>query len=304
MTPLPSPYSGVVNSTGIDTFWVEVPLAGMASSSFPVTASLGNTSATITFYAPQLTFARPAIKDASGNVLTWSPVIQDPDENSKGEKFYHKLGSDVDYNVIVINPVTGALCTECSFPIDVLDASNGIVGTVAQFVDGVALVRIRSTTEYATEAASMVVGSIENNAIAAPYGNMHFVDADEAQDDWGDVEQSGEEIGTEPGEDNGSEGDSGKTGSSSSNGMSSSSSYADDDFASPSFHIEMTGPFEFKIVMNEDVSDIKKSYVIMDLQGRVLLQGSIDAQETLVPALSKGSYIVKVGLGHRRVNIR
>lgn len=97
---------------------------------------------------------------------------------------------------------------------------------------------------------------------------------------------------------------SGKAGSSSSKSVKSSSSYADDDFASPSFHIEMTGPFEFKIVMNEDVSDIKKSYAVMDLQGRVLLQGSIDAQETLVPALSKGSYIVKVGLGHRRVNVR
>ena len=298
MTPLPSPYSGVVNPTGIDTFWVEVPLAGLASGTQKVTASVGNTSATITFYAPQLTFARPATKDSSGKVLTWNPVIQDPDENSKGGKFYHKLRSDVDFNIIAVNPVTGAICAECNFSIDIIDASNGIVGTVAHFVDGVALVRIRSTTEYATEAASMVVASIENNAIAAPYGNMHFVDADETQDDWGDVEQSGEEIGTEPGE------DSGKTGSSSSNGVNSSSSYADDDFASPSFHIEMTGPFEFKIVMNEDVSDMKKSYAVMDLQGRVLLQGSIDAQETLVPALSKGSYIVKVGLGHRRVNVR
>ena len=76
------------------------------------------------------------------------------------------------------------------------------------------------------------------------------------------------------------------------------------EFASPSFRIEMTGPFEFKIVMDEEVSSIKKSYAVMDLQGRVLLQGAIDAQETLVPALSKGSYIVKVGIGYRRVNIR
>ena len=42
----------------------------------------------------------------------------------------------------------------------------------------------------------------------------------------------------------------------------------------------------------------------MDLQGRVVRQGAIDGAETLVPALKSGSYVVKVGLGYRRVNIR
>lgn len=175
MTPVVTPYAGVVNETGIDTLWVEVPLAGIASSSQTVTATVGNTSATITFYAPVLTFAEPATKDSEGNVLTWNPVLKDPDYKEDGSsEYYHWVGADVDLYVVVVNPATGDLCRECNFPIDFLDASNGIVGDVSQFDDGVALVRIRSNSEYVDEAASVTVGSIENNTITAPYGNMRF----------------------------------------------------------------------------------------------------------------------------------
>lgn len=47
-----------------------------------------------------------------------------------------------------------------------------------------------------------------------------------------------------------------------------------------------------------------KTYAVMDLQGRIVRQGAIAGTETLVQNLRAGSYIVKVGLGHRRVNIR
>ena len=175
MTPVVTPYAGVVNETGIDTLWVEVPLAGIVGSSQTVTASVGNTSATITFYAPVLTFAEPATKDSEGNVLTWNPVLKDPDYKEDGSsEYYHWVGADVDLYVVVVNPATGDLCRECNFPIDVLDASNGIVGNVSQFDDGVALVRIRSNNEFSDETASVTVGSIENNTITAPYGNMRF----------------------------------------------------------------------------------------------------------------------------------
>jgi fibro-slime domain-containing protein len=318
ISPLPSPYSGVVNATGIDTIWLEVPLAGMTSDSVEVKASVGNTSATITYYLPQLTFARPATKDSAGNVLTWNPVTQDPDVDSKERKFYHKLNADVDFNVIAINPATGALCTECKFLIDIISASDGIVGQITSFANGVAQVRIRSNKEYVESAASMVVGAIENNAIATPYGNMHFVDADEAQDEWGDVEQSGEEIGTEPSEESGkdkdsegdSEDDSGKgsgkdSGKEGDSGDDSDDDDSDDDieYAKPSFHIEMTGPFEFKIVMDESVPAKARAYAVMDLQGNILRQGEIESSGTIVEGLNYGSYVVKVGLGHHRVNI-
>ncbi|MBR4916819.1 MAG: fibro-slime domain-containing protein [Fibrobacter sp.] len=176
--PLATPYAGSVNPTGIDTFWLEVPLAGLSAGSMPVTASVGNTSATITFHAPTITFAEPATKDSLGNVLTWNPVIQDPDFEADGvTEYFHWVGSDVDFYLIVSNPVTGALCTECTFPIDISDASPGIVvaeGFPVMVAEGVWLVRIRSNVEYEVNAASMVAAAIENNAIAAPYGNMHF----------------------------------------------------------------------------------------------------------------------------------
>ena len=173
-TPLTTPYSGTVNPTGIDTLWVEVPLAGLASGTQEVTASVGNTSAKLTFYAPTITFAEPATKDSLGNVLTWNPVTQDPDTDADGDEYFHWVSADVDFYVIAMNPITNSVCKECSFVLDVIDASNGIVSQVSPFNEGVALVRIRSNVEYSTTAASMVVAALDNNAIAAPYGNMHF----------------------------------------------------------------------------------------------------------------------------------
>ena len=177
-TPILTPYAGTVNETGIDTLWVEVPLASLASGMQEVTASVGNTSAKLTFYAPTITFAEPASKDSLGNVLTWNPITQDPDVDEDGDEYFHWVSSDVDFYVIAMNPVTNSVCKECNFDIDLGDASlgtsEGIGGQVSQFNEGVALVRIRSNKEYSTTAASMVVIVLENSAIAAPYGNMHF----------------------------------------------------------------------------------------------------------------------------------
>ena len=173
VTPVVTPYLGTVNSTGIDTFWVEVPLAGLATGTQEVTASVGNTSAKLTFYAPTITFAEPATTDSLGNPLTWNPVSQDPD-SLDGDEYFHWVSSDVDLYVVAMNPITGGLCTECTFAIDILDASPRVVGAVSSFDQGVALVRVRSEIEYSTEAASIVVASTDNAAIAAPYGNMHF----------------------------------------------------------------------------------------------------------------------------------
>jgi len=76
------------------------------------------------------------------------------------------------------------------------------------------------------------------------------------------------------------------------------------EFAKPSFRVKMVGPFEFKIVMDEELPAKARAYAVMDMQGNVLRQGEIASVETPVEGLKSGSYIVKVGLGHRRVNIR
>ena len=75
------------------------------------------------------------------------------------------------------------------------------------------------------------------------------------------------------------------------------------EFAKPSFRVKMVGPFEFKIVMDEELPAKARAYAVMDMQGNVLRQGEIASVETPVEGLKSGSYIVKVGLGHRRVNI-
>ena len=77
-------------------------------------------------------------------------------------------------------------------------------------------------------------------------------------------------------------------------------------FAEPSFRIEMTGPFQFTIVMEESLASLKAAnskFAVMDLQGRVIRKGRISTAETVVPRLRKGSYIVRVGLRTRRVNL-
>ena len=75
-------------------------------------------------------------------------------------------------------------------------------------------------------------------------------------------------------------------------------------FAMPSFRVVMTGKFRFTIVMDDSIAVLPRNYAVMDLQGRVLRQGVIASNETTVPLPGKGSFIVKVGLGYRRVNIR
>ena len=174
VTPLGQTYSGTVDSTGIDTLWVEVPLAGLTTGTHEVTASIGNTSAKLTFYAPYITFAEPATYDSLGNPLTWNPVQQDPDKDESGEDFYRWVGMDVDFYVVAMNPITGGLCTECTFTIELTEASPGISGDVSPFNLGVAIVRFRSTIQYDTTAATILVSSMDNPGINAPYGNLHF----------------------------------------------------------------------------------------------------------------------------------
>ena len=176
-TPLSVPYNGKIDGNGIDTLWVEVPLAGLTAAETKITASVRTAVATLSFYAPQLSFAKPKTTDSLGNVVEWTTVDQDPDVDEDGDEYFHWVNADVDFYLIVRNPATGALCTECNFALALLDASSGVSGGVSALVDGVALVRIRSSQVYddpSQPAATMLVGAVANNAVAAPYGNMHF----------------------------------------------------------------------------------------------------------------------------------
>lgn len=86
---------------------------------------------------------------------------------------------------------------------------------------------------------------------------------------------------------------------------SSSTGYFGEVFAEPTFRVKFQGPFQIVIVMDAPIASVtNRNFAVMDLQGRVLRQGTVYTTETIVQGLGKGSYVVKVGLGVRRVNIQ
>lgn len=86
---------------------------------------------------------------------------------------------------------------------------------------------------------------------------------------------------------------------------SSSTGYFGEVFAEPSFRVKFLGPFQIVIVMDAPIASVtNRNFAVMDLLGRVLRQGTVYTTETIVQGLGKGSYVVKVGLGVRRVNIQ
>ena len=66
----------------------------------------------------------------------------------------------------------------------------------------------------------------------------------------------------------------------------------------------MIGPFEFEIVMDESLPSIAKKYAVMDMKGQVLTVGELNDKNAYVKVPTRGAYIVKVGLGYRRINVR
>ena len=95
-----------------------------------------------------------------------------------------------------------------------------------------------------------------------------------------------------------------KASSSSYNDKKSSSSSKISDGEIPDFYVRMTGAFEFEIVMDESVPSIAKKYAVMDMKGQVLTVGELNDKNAYVKVPTRGAYIVKVGLGYRRINVR
>ena len=75
-------------------------------------------------------------------------------------------------------------------------------------------------------------------------------------------------------------------------------------YAQPSFRVKMVAPFEFEIVLDEDSPSRARKYTVMDMKGQVISTGMLDSKDTRVKVQTTGSYVVKVGLGYRRVNVK
>ena len=165
-----------VGASGIDTVWLEQSLAGMTARVEAKTAQLKST-ASINFYAPQLEFATPVDIDSTGKILSWKhPVAGDPD-TLDGEEFYHWIGSDVDLYVLIVNPITGDVCRECSVTLMQYDASAGVkVSGASAFTDGYAVVAVRSSKEYMDSTAYVSITSDQdvNLLMLASYINLRF----------------------------------------------------------------------------------------------------------------------------------
>ena len=83
-----------------------------------------------------------------------------------------------------------------------------------------------------------------------------------------------------------------------------SSSGSSDSGDKPSFRVKLVAPFEFEIVMFESLPSLAKQYAVMDMKGLVLSVGELNSKETRVRVPTRGAYVVKVGLGYKRVNIQ
>jgi hypothetical protein len=66
----------------------------------------------------------------------------------------------------------------------------------------------------------------------------------------------------------------------------------------------MTGAFEFEIVMDESLPSLAKQYAVMDMKGQVISIGELNEKGAHVKVPTSGAYIVRIGLGYRRVNVR
>ena len=85
--------------------------------------------------------------------------------------------------------------------------------------------------------------------------------------------------------------------------VSSSNSNAYE-YAIPTFHVRMVAPFVFEIVMDESLPSLAKQYAVMDMMGHVLSVGELSDKETRVRVSTRGAYVVRVGLGYKRVNVK
>ena len=84
---------------------------------------------------------------------------------------------------------------------------------------------------------------------------------------------------------------------------SSSNSNASE-YAAPTFRVKMCAPFEFEIIMTEFSPSLAKQYAVMDMMGHVLSAGELSDGSARVTVPTRGAYVVRVGLGYKRVNVK
>ena len=165
-----------INETGVDTIWVSLGLDGMTANPEVKAVSL-KTRAEITFSAPRLDFAEPLTVDSDGRVTSWRhPLAMDPDFLD-GDEYFHWVGSDVGLYVVIVNPATGEICTDCQMVPTLAEASADVtMGDVVSLGNGAYAITVRSSREYMNTTAYIAIsapGDVRGISLSS-YANMRF----------------------------------------------------------------------------------------------------------------------------------
>ena len=70
------------------------------------------------------------------------------------------------------------------------------------------------------------------------------------------------------------------------------------------FDVKKVAPLEFDIVLNGRSASIALQYAVMDMNGQVLMVGTLENANARVKVPTVGSYIVKVGQNYKQVNVK
>ena len=312
------PIGGIVHG-GIDLTNPKVPkilpdsIAGLRPGNYSIAITVGNDVGYYNFrvdgdtsVTPVLKFAQPEM-DSLGNIVSWTELHADPDTTEEGAEYFHWVGDTLEMYLVVMYPQTDSLCRDCDFQLDFLEKSAGISGSVTALDNGIAKVVFHSDSEYVETPASITVGY--DTLVSASYGNMHFHVAksdepeDEPEEEPKEVEPKEDEPKEEPEEEPKEDEPQEESGDEPEDEPKDEPAKDSVD-TRPNFSIRMVGPFQFAIVMDDENVNVRKPFAVMDVQGNVLYRGTLASREVVVPALNAGSYIVKVGMGFRRVNVR
>ena len=164
--------------------------------------------------------------------------------------------------------------------------------------------KIRSSLDTLKEGTVYIIKTYHNPTRDIPGADTVIVTYDPTASEIGEIDPSSSSSSSAKDSDKSSSSKKASSSSSSEDSNPDSSSSKGSGFKNKHFHVRMTGAFEFAIVMDEDLPSLAKQYVVMDMKGQVLSTGELSNKDTRVTVPTSGSYIVKVGLGYRRVNIQ
>ncbi len=132
-------------SEGVDTLWVTVPLSALETTKhvYNIKVSSGTAVASVEFSAPQLIFLEPDDKSRT-QITTIKDTIW--------------VGSPYSLKLVAVNPVTGEICTDCNFTVNLGSQTTSrleIIPSTINIENGEADFAFRSLEEYILTPATL-----------------------------------------------------------------------------------------------------------------------------------------------------